>query len=174
MHVTKPVDQVPETSDFGNCNDYILTDGRKEELKTSCTVFLQSLKPSVDPGHPAEFVKSQGSEDWLKERQLRVTASNCKAVKTARTHQTKANVLKRMLSSNLVCTNEMTYGHENEKHALEDYSANLATVDASLHVEGSGLWVNPRFPELACSPGSVLNDRKGVSARSAYLMAVCD
>ena len=60
FYVTKRVNQFLETSDFGNCNDYVLTGHRKEELKTSRTEFLQSLKPSVDHDHPMEIVKSQG------------------------------------------------------------------------------------------------------------------
>ncbi|KAK7485561.1 hypothetical protein BaRGS_00023249 [Batillaria attramentaria] len=134
------------------------TADRLKELHVCRTQFLKSLTPSACSGTVVEIVTEQGTDDWRRQRKVRITASNCKAVKTAQSHAIKCNVLKRHVYAEAFYSKEVEYGKEKEKEALQAYAANLCESDPKLRVRSSGLWVNADCPELACSPDSIVTD----------------
>lgn len=132
-----------------------LTDCRKEQdleaLQGICGLQIGAI----------EIVHEQRSSEWIHQRQLRITASNCKAVKTAKSNDTKTNILNRHLYKARVDTTETRYGIEMEPLALKCYQIHLHTLDASLKVQESGLWINAQCPELACSPDGIVVNSAG-------------
>lgn len=138
-------------------SDYEIDDSRKEVLRKNREQFISGLLSAnaTDPltTKPVEIVREQGSDRWRAERSVRVTASLCKSVKTAKSAQTKTNLVKKIMWSSHVSSKEMEYGKEMEVKGRDAYSSQ---ADPLCKVESSGLWMNPKFPELACSPDSVV------------------
>lgn len=62
------------------------------------------------------------------------------------------------MRSRPVSCKQMECGKEMEGKALEEYKSKR---DGSCTIEGSGLWVNPKFPELACSPDGLVKTTQG-------------
>ena len=103
------------------------------------------------------------SERWYSERWPRITASTCldayRAGKKVKEGSSNASAsAKKYISSNIwnidgdkPQTYWMKYGLESEADAIDKYE-----TQTKENVSTSGLWVNSKFPFLACSPHGLL------------------
>lgn len=132
--------------------------------------------------------KSQNeSEKWHSERWPRITASTCldayRAGKKVKEDPSNASAsAKKYISSNVwnidgdkPQTYWMKYGLESEADAIHKYE-----TQTKENVVTSGLWVNPKFPFLACSPDGLLGQDGLLEIKSLKLFkehsidAVCN
>ena len=127
------------------------------------------------------------SEKWYSERWCRITASTYsdayRAGKKVQEGSNNASALSnKYIASNIWNTNGdkpqsywMKYGLESEADAISKYE-----TQTKQHVTPSGLWVNPKFPFLACSPDGLLGQDGLVEIKSLKLFkehsidAVCN
>ena len=125
----------------------------------------ENLKPEALKEIPGTQEQSK-SEKWFSERWCRLTASKCLSAfnvgKLVSESQPNAAVKASKfiftyiwgLESGHFQTYWMRYGLESEPKAIQKYES-VTTAK----VYPSGLWVNPKFPFLGCSPdGLVGND----------------
>ncbi|CAC5410446.1 unnamed protein product [Mytilus coruscus] len=104
-------------------------------------------------------VENQRSDEWFHQRSMRITASNAKSVSTLKKESSVFNKLKKiMYKTDPIKTKAMTYGIEHENDALKDYVSMKQKQPPLLEVAHCGLWVNPKYPELACSPDGLVRD----------------
>ncbi|CAH3020708.1 unnamed protein product, partial [Porites evermanni] len=116
--------------------DYNLECERVEVLLEKVSALHENLKPESVMEIPGTEQQIR-SEKWFSERWCRLTASKClSAFKVGK------------------LSYWMRYGLESEPKAIEKYESTT-----NLKVYHSGLWVNPKFPFVGCSPdGLVGND----------------
>ena len=153
--------------------DYALDEDRLEDLRRKLTILEENLKPTTLMEIPATREQSTSLE-WRTQRCRRLTASNClPACKigelvrkespeaAARAHNfVKSNVWKLDSSSDLQ-TSFMKYGIDSEPDAIKKYEEQTQTK-----VCRTGLWVNPEFPFLGCSPDGLVGDNGLVEIKS--------
>ena len=145
--------------------DYNLERERVEVLLEKVSALHENLKPEGVMEIPGTEQQSR-SEKWFSERWCRLTASKClsafKVGKLVTDCQPNAAVEANNfifshiwgLESEHFQSYWMRYGLESEPKAIEKYESTT-----NLKVYHSGLWVNPKFPFLGCSPdGLVGND----------------
>ncbi|KAK3088828.1 hypothetical protein FSP39_024255 [Pinctada imbricata] len=56
-------------------------------------------------------------------------------------------------------TPAIIYGQENEKKALESY----IEKNPQYTIDSTGLWINPKYPGLGCSPDGIFNDTQSTT-----------
>lgn len=145
--------------------DYNLERERAEVLLEKVSALHENLKPEGVMEIPGTEQQSR-SEKWFSERWRRLTASKClsafKVGKLVTGCQPNAAVeANKFIFSHLWGLESehfqsywMRYGLESEPKAIKKYESTT-----NLKVYHSGLWVNPKFPFLGCSPdGLVGND----------------
>lgn len=109
-----------------------------------------------------ENTKGQASSDtWRNQRVLKITASNAKAVSSTQSKRGQYALLNRLLwDKTLIDLKGLKYGRENEKNAFIEVRSRLPT---GMEVIESGFWVNPKYPELGCTPdGLILDNHKNM------------
>ena len=138
--------------------DYNLERERVEVLLEKVSALHENLKPEALMEIPGTEQQSR-SEKWFSERWCRLTASKClsafnvgKLVTDCQPNvAVEANkfIFSHIwgLESEHFQSYWMRYGLESEPKAIEKYE-NTTNVK----VYPSGLWVNPNFPFLGCSP----------------------
>ena len=141
-------------------NDYNLEDTSVLEQQVS------DLMANLSPACLSQIdgTKAQNeSERWYSERWPRITATTCldayRAGKKVKESSSNASAsAKKYISSNIwnvdgdkPQTYWMKYGLESEADAIDKYE-----TQTKENVSTSGLWVNPKFPFLACSPDGLL------------------
>ena len=116
------------------------------------------------------------SENWHSERWCRLTASTClQAYKIGQKVATGDNnagmsakkfIAEKIwkLEDNNVQTTWMAYGLQSEAAAINKYQLQTSHV-----VSPSGLWVNPDFPYLACTPDGLIGDDGVLEIKSLKL-----
>ena len=148
-----------------NYKDYNLERERVEVLLEKVSALHENLKPEALTVIPGTEEQSR-SDKWFSERWCRLTASKCLAAfkvgKLVIDCQSNAAVDANKfifshiwgLESGHFQSYWMRYGLESEPKAIEKYKNTT-----NLKVYPSGLWFNPKFPFLGCSPdGLVGND----------------
>lgn len=110
-------------------------------------------------------VHQSHSDEWKSERWLRITASTC-----SEAYKAGESVLENSSNASYSCkkfiekyiwkldgetpqTSWMKYGLDSEPHAIKKYEE-----QTGLPVSPTGLWVNPAFPFIACSPDGLVGD----------------
>lgn len=124
------------------------------------------LKANLTPEKTQEIqgTREQSSSDqWFCERFWRLTASKCldacRIAKLIRNNDKNAAVkAMKFINSNVwkmdpeeYTTTYMKYGLESEPKAINKYQDQIGA-----QVLQTGLWVNPQFPFLACSPDGLI------------------
>ncbi|KAK3108711.1 hypothetical protein FSP39_013948 [Pinctada imbricata] len=142
-------------------DDFTVEDYGTEILKTQCEQFHFNLKEvCTDKQGPFQLDKTVGqsdSKEWMLQRKCRVTASVAKDVACIKTGHT--GVLKRILYTDSPLTPAIIYGQKNEKKALESY----IEKNPQYTIDSTGLWINPKYPGLGCSPDGIFNDTQSTT-----------
>ncbi|CAG2196836.1 unnamed protein product [Mytilus edulis] len=135
--------------------DYAMNIDTKLYLETKPTELLHNLSAyGIDVLYEIHVVENQRSDEWFHQRAMRITASNAKSVSTLKKESSVFNKLKKIMYTNdPINTTAMTYEIEHENDALKD-----THQSPLLEVAQCGLWVNPKNPELACSPDGLVRD----------------
>lgn len=108
---------------------------------------------------PVEIVTSQRSPEWYHQRRLRITASNCHDVSSCKSSQRAGSIINKQLWSNQpLSTVSMKYGQLHESDARLAFCAAMQMSVSGLAVIETGMWVNPQFPQIACSPDGLVYD----------------
>ena len=144
--------------------DYQLEDVNLDHLMNNAAAILQSLTPSKLKQSEGTDLQS-ANERWYCERWCRLTASQClSACRIGRLvldGDPNADVRAfKFISLHIWGINRepfqsywMRYGLESEPKAILKYEEQSNTV-----VCKSGLWVNPNYPFLACSPDGIVGE----------------
>ncbi|CAC5392816.1 unnamed protein product [Mytilus coruscus] len=141
-----------------NYEDYEMNMDTKLYLEKKRTELLHNLS-AYGSDVPYEIVENQRSDEWFHQRAMRITVSNAKSVSTLKKESSVFNKLKKiMYETDPIKTKAMTYGIEHENDALKDYVSMKQKQSPLLEVAQCGLWVNPKYPELACSPDGLVRD----------------
>ncbi|KAL3862316.1 hypothetical protein ACJMK2_008294 [Sinanodonta woodiana] len=138
--------------------DYELDAESKALLCEKRSALLQNISLPSSP-YPQEIAKDQESDKWIVERHVRVTASMSKAVSTASNPQSAQSILNKILwEEKTLKSRAMLYRIENEKNAFTDYLTKSRMETDGFSAVKTGLWVNSKYSELACSPDGLVLD----------------
>ena len=154
--------------------DYKLSSEREAGLVKQVHRLLDNLTPTVLGELPGTRAQSQ-SENWCSERLVRLTASTALDVlnigKLVSNGATNAGIRASKYISNRLWhldgglqTTWMKHGLESEAKAIEKYKN-----QTKKNVTSTGLWVNPKYPYLACSPDGLVDDDGLVEIKSLKL-----
>ena len=144
-------------------DDYSLDAENENILKEKIKQLLENLTPPRTQEMPHTQNQSE-CEDWSSQRFWRLTASNCLTAcrigKLVRDGSKDAAIRAyNFIYSNIwkmephCCTTFMKYGLESEAKAIQKYEEQTQNK-----VFQTGLWVNPTFPFLGCSPDGLVDD----------------
>ncbi|KAK3926337.1 Uromodulin [Frankliniella fusca] len=127
------------------------------QLHIACSKFIWSLNKKCEGMiKPFEVEGTKGQTDpesWSMERSKCSTASDCKTFLGLSSGQAKKNYLrKKNWRLDRVETAAIKYGKEMEGPARKVYAEKIKKVHSPLEVIEAGLWKNPKYPTLACSP----------------------
>ncbi|KAE8738409.1 hypothetical protein FOCC_FOCC016099 [Frankliniella occidentalis] len=110
------------------------------------------------PGEIPETLDQRKSEIWRAERSIRFPASMAKYfIKLPQVCY--ADALREHLWTLLPGIASM-YGIEMEDKARVDYIKWAQAQDETTTVQQTGMWVNPAFPQLSCSPDGIVRSQK--------------
>ncbi len=138
-------------------SDYSLSDDETQILKMQCAMFENSLH--ISSKTPTEIVDVQRSDDWFHQRQFRINASKCHAIVTANSARRIGSLVNEQLwSSKHITTQAMMYGQEHEHNARCAFVTEMQKSSPGLVVTETGMWVNPEYPNIACSPDGIVHD----------------
>ncbi|KAH3753356.1 hypothetical protein DPMN_187991 [Dreissena polymorpha] len=137
----------------------------KKDLTLRTQSALKLFKSTVSGNEPYQIENTQTqseSDEWQRSRFLHITVSAAKDISNVKTTRGKYSLLRRLLwGRELPDLKTLRYGRTNESKAFQQYSE---TVNENQTVETTGLWINPKFPELGCSPDGILKtDGKSTS-----------
>ena len=144
--------------------DYDISDTDVSKMSEKINILLENLTPPKLMQISGTEGQSQ-SQKWFQERWFRLTASKClsafrvgrlirseapnaavRAFKFIRTNIWKIDIVP-------IQTYWMKYGLECEPKAINKYEEQTKTT-----VCDSGLWVNPKYPFLGCSPDGLVGE----------------
>lgn len=130
-----------------------MTDAAITLLKSTCTGKAAYEVPNTR--------EQSNSGQWHTSRTLRVTASMAKEVVSVKTSRAKYHLLKRLLwRKTLPDLKALQYGKKHENNAFDAY-CQMKEINEFYEIEKSGLWINPKFPELGCSPDELIKSNDG-------------
>jgi hypothetical protein len=137
-------------------DDFSIDEYGVEVLQQQCQQFHENLQNECEektqPFMANNTIDQSESDVWMFHRQCRITASNCKDVACVQKGQT--GLVKRLLWDRGPLTPAILYGQENEPKALEQFTKE----NPNLIIEKTGLWLNPTYPQLGCSPDGLTKD----------------
>ena len=152
--------------------DYDISDIDVSEMSEKINILLENLTPPKLMQISGTEGQSQ-SQKWFQERWLRLTASKClsafrigrlirseapnaavRAFKFIRTNIWKIDIVP-------IQTYWMKYGLECEPKAIDKYEEQTKTT-----VCDSGLWVNPKYPFIGCSPDGLVREDGTIEIKS--------
>lgn len=154
-----------ETQLLISYDDYMTTPSMLPVLEERAEALLANIMASKLMEIDGNKAQSQ-SEKWTSERWSRITASTCleahkvgkKVMKNASNAATSS---KKFVSTYIWNINNsqrpqtawMRYGLQSETAAVKKYETQTNHV-----VSSTGLWVNPKFPFIACSPDGLVGE----------------
>lgn len=137
--------------------DYQLCATEIAVLKQKCIMFENSLH--VLGYAPVQVVPQQRSLDWFYQRQYRINASVCHDVATIRSLKRVNSILSDYLwFKKDVSTKAMLYGQLHEATARTAFCELMQETFSGFSVVETGMWVNPAFPQIACSPDGLVTN----------------
>ncbi|XP_074113752.1 uncharacterized protein LOC141536872 [Cotesia typhae] len=148
---TKATKLVTDIVSLQSCNNIYSVDTVIDEnsynfyISEVCCDVDKIIKISVQTLHQSQ------SDEWFKQRVLRITASNAHKLKGNRFDVDK--VISDFLTPNTLETSAITYGRKMESIALKEYEG---LIDPAHKVMKVGLIVNICQPWLSCSPDAVV------------------
>ncbi|KAK3931967.1 Ribonuclease Y [Frankliniella fusca] len=106
------------------------------------------------------------SNFWVFERAVRVPASLVKQaiglLSPRSTPSGKINFMRKLVWQLDHFQNDaMNYGSSLESNARKAYTEHLREKEEDVDVIKTGIWVNPRYPQLSCSPDGIIVDTYG-------------
>ena len=155
-------------------SNYQLAPERKEVL-LNLSYILHTNMRDIAEGQSCAFVVDEtdlqvDSDVWHSHRWRRLTASTakeamllCKNLREQPDNDKCGQRLRTFMRKNLwgldrAETAYMRLGMQKEAEARQDYTKVLLEKSPLATVKTSGLWVNPRWPQLACSPDGLVYD----------------
>ena len=148
-----------------------LTPAAVEELSSQalvekCQEVLKSLE-DVCKGMTEPFCLSgtehqHDSNEWHALRAPRATASEAKALigllGKRSTQEGKKNFLLKKIwrQGDISKLPAVRYGRQNEPNARAAYIADMERRGVTAHVVLAGMWIDPAFPQLSCSPDGIV------------------
>ena len=144
--------------------DYDISDIDVSKMSEKINILLENLTPPKLMQISGTEGQSQ-SQKWFQERWLRLTASKCLSTfrigRLTRSEASNAAVRAfKFIRTNIwkidivpIQTYWMKYGLECEPKAIDKYEEQTKTT-----VCDSGLWVNPKYPVLRCSPDGLVGE----------------
>ncbi|KAK3917476.1 Ubiquitin carboxyl-terminal hydrolase 8 [Frankliniella fusca] len=142
-----------------------------EQIAEKCSHMLWKLNQirhysTHEPLHFPNTQEQNRSEQWFKDRSMRATASVAKdmlGLESARsTMSGKINFFrKHVWGLSRFRNKDMEYGRDSEDEARRAYSEAIRLRDPELDVIQTGMWVNPMYPMLSCSPDGIVVDTNG-------------
>ena len=153
-----------ETQLLISYEDYAIEASSVPLLEEQGKLLLTNITPK-DLWEIEGTVQQSQSDKWRSEQWLRITASTCldayKVGKSVLTNSSNAassskKFIKKhiwKLDGDTPQTSWMKYGLERESAAIKQYE-----IQTSLSVSLTGLWVNPQFLYIACSPDGLVGD----------------
>jgi hypothetical protein len=141
-------------------NDYPLSEARILELQDKVNILIDNITP--ESLQQLENTEQQSlNDEWHRERSIRLTASKCSdAVKLGHSvNEGSSNAAircKKFISRNIWNLDGNNYQSVWMTRGLKSESAAITKYEEQTkqQINPSGLWVNPKFPWLACSPDS--------------------
>lgn len=104
-----------------------------------------------EPLHFRRTVQQHQSNFWISEKALRISASNAKQILGLDTGRMKY-LRRHIWGLDPVLTEAMKYGMREEDNGRRAYAEMLRAARPDLTVLTCGMWVNPRYPMLSCTP----------------------
>ena len=136
--------------------DFELSDEYKYIIQRQVDQMLTHITPDVH--RPVMVTHNQGDASWHNERRDRVTASNAKSVFAGNTESWYPNLLNGPLCGKPMQTAAMLHGNVNAVLALESFKFKIRKEIAGFQVDGTGMWINGRYPGMGASPGGIVFD----------------
>lgn len=141
--------------------DYQLSANEIDTRRQQCKQFMEGIERSVTSHRPYEVentLMQASSIEWCNSRWFRVTASNCKLVVNCNTSRGKYNYLRRVVwGLHDFQSDGMQYGIQSEHRAFRDYCSHIIQICEQTAVCQTGLWINPKWPQLGCSPDGIVS-----------------
>ena len=144
--------------------DYLVEDDRKAILCQLRRDFLKALMPPLKgekkiDKFPKQITETLVTREWIKERQLRITASEAKSFANAVAPSRILNLLNNKLwHFTEISTASINYGKKNECNALTEFENLMQAISPGYKVIKTGLWSHNKSPELAASPDGLFMD----------------
>ena len=163
--------QLDNTEGIDDGTDSIADSAIEEDaiaaVAEKCSEFLWLLNQvRKRESTPYEVPGTEGqrkSDVWHLERRYRCTASSCKEVLGLHKDSAKIRYLRNHVwgKSNFRPTWNMQYGIDHEDEARNDYEKKVRNYDPDAFVVKCGLWINPMYPQLCCSPDGLVITSSG-------------
>lgn len=117
---------------------------------------------------------TQGTPEWLKSRENRLTASNFGAAVGLNPYCSPLTLLKDMLWKTFQGNEATRWGSEHEDEARQAYMLELKRSNefADVNIRESGLYINPSVPWLGCSPDGVITATRPDGSTFEYLLEI--
>lgn len=159
-------------------DNFSLDDYGVDILKQQCKQCQDNLKTACEEkSHPFmadDTLDRSESEMWMFYRQWKITASNCKDVVCLKNGHT--GLVKRLLWTSSPFTPAVFF--MGERINLKQLSNTWKKIPI-LSLKKTGLWLNPAYPQLGCSPDGLINDNQsgleGLNKiKCPYVLKHCD
>ena len=140
--------------------DYELTAERKDVLSQLVDNFIFNISEEFNGMYqPVCIEYEQHSENWLKLRQCRITATKVKSVLSIMSNNGRSRLLNEIVwGHRLIQTAAMKYGCHKEAVAMQEYVRVKSQQVKNFDAKVTGLWVNPKWPLFGCSPDGIVTD----------------
>ena len=140
--------------------DYELTAERKDVLSQLVDNFILNISEEFNGMYqPVCIEYEQHSENWLKLRQCRITATKVKSVLSIMSNNGRSRLLNEIVwGHRLIQTAAMKYGCDKEAVAMQEYLRVKSQQVKNFDAKVTGLWVNPKWPLFGCSPDGIVTD----------------
>ena len=128
-----------------------------EDTAVKCSRLMWELnRKCVGKDAPFEVPSTHGQSDnpnWKKERSIICTAYDNKQFLGLSTGESKKKYLrKKIWGLDNYVSKAMQEGKETEAQGRELYAKYVSRIDSNFSIEETGLWKNPKYPQLGCSP----------------------
>ena len=145
-------------------SDYVLDTDNEQILKKKTKILSENLTPDALMEMP-ETQSQSGCSEWFKQKFWRLTASKCLASCRLGNLVIKGKSNAAVRAYNFIYSHIwnidnvsfqsafMKYGLESEPKAVMKYEE-----QTKVKVFQTGLWVNPKFPFLGCSPDGLIDN----------------
>ena len=131
------------------------------ETRVKCSKLLWEFnKIRLTHHSPFEVPDTRGQRTaagWISERAKRCTASNASTILSLTSDRAHVNFLRKTVwGLDRFQSEAMQYGQRMESIARDAYLNEMQAIDPTYTMHEVGLFVNPKYPTLGCSPNGIL------------------